>query len=90
MQLRHFLLHGEIANHPIIFRLHLMLFDDRIGLRGILHLCGRIQQLLDLCAFACIVGINGFRSIVFQLVQHPEPQGTKTWNWRERLSPHVP
>ena len=57
MQLRHFLLHGEIANHPIIFRLHLMLFDDRIGQRGILHLCGQIQQLLDLCAFACIVGI---------------------------------
>lgn len=68
MQLRHFLLHGEIANHPIIFRLHLMLFDDRIGQRGILHLC----------AFACIVGISGFRSIVFQLVQHPEPQGTET------------
>ena len=78
IQLRHFLLHGEIANHPIIFRLHLMLFDDRIGQRGILHLCGQIQQLLDLCAFACIVGINGFRSIVFQLVQHPEPQGTET------------
>ena len=57
MQLRHFLLHGEIANHPIIFRLHLMLFDDRIGQRGILHLCGQIQQLLDLRAFACIVGI---------------------------------
>ena len=57
MQLRHFLLHGEIANYPIIFRLHLMLFDDRIGQRGILHLCGQIQQLLDLCAFACIVGI---------------------------------
>ena len=57
MQLRHFLLHGEIANHPIIFRLHLMLFDDRIRQRGIPHLCGQIQQLLDLCAFACIVGI---------------------------------
>ena len=57
MQLRHFLLHGEIANHPIKFRLHLMLFDDRIGQRGILLLCGQIQQLLDLCAFACIVGI---------------------------------
>ena len=55
-----------------------MLFDDRIGQRGILHLCGQIQQLLDLCAFACIVGISGFRSIVFQLVQHPEPQGTET------------
>ena len=60
MQLRHFLLHGKIADHPIIFRLYLMLFDDRIGQRGILHLCGQIQQLLDLCAFACIVGINGF------------------------------
>ena len=74
MQLRHFLLHGEIANHPIIFRLHLMLFDDRIGQRGILHLCGQIQQLLDLCAFACIVCINGFHALGFQLVQHPESQ----------------
>ena len=53
MQLRHFLLHGEIANHPIIFRLHLMLFDDRIGQRGILHLC----------AFACIVGILSMWSL---------------------------
>ena len=63
MQLRHFLLHGEIANHPIIFRPHLMLFDDRIGQRGILHLCGQIQQLLDLCAFACIVGILSMWSL---------------------------
>ena len=78
MQLRHFLLHGEIANHPIIFRLHLMLFDDCVGQRGILHLCGQIQQLLDLCAFTCIVGINSFRPLGFQLVQHPEPQGTET------------
>ena len=77
MQLRHFPLHGEIANYPIIFRLHLMLFDDRIGQRGILHLCGQIQQLPDLCAFACIVGINGFRSLGFQFVQHPEPQGAE-------------
>ena len=61
MQLRHFLLHGEIADHPIIFHLHLMLFDDCVGQRGILHLCGQIQQLLDLCAFTCIVGINSFR-----------------------------
>ena len=63
MQLRRFLLHGEIANHPIIFRLYLMLFDDRIGQRGILHLCGQIQQLLDLCAFACIVGILSMWSL---------------------------
>lgn len=77
MQLRHFLLHGEIADHPIIFRLYLMLFDDRIGQRGILHLCGQIQQLLDLCAFTCTVGINAFRSLGFQLIQHPEPQGTE-------------
>ena len=49
-----------------------------LGQRGILHLCGQIQQLLDLCAFACIVGINGFRSLGFQLIQHPEPQGTET------------
>lgn len=77
MQLRCFLLHGEIADHPIIFRLHLMLFDDRIGQRGILHLCGQIQQLLDRCAFTCIVGINAFHSLGFQLIQHPEPQGTE-------------
>ena len=44
MQLRHFLLHGEIADHPVIFRLYLMLFDDRVGQRGILHLCGQIIQ----------------------------------------------
>ena len=55
MQLRHFLLHGEIADHPIIFRLHLVLFDDRVGQCSILHLCGQVQQLLDLCAFICIV-----------------------------------
>ena len=54
-----------------------LLFDDRVGQRGILHLCGQIQQLPDLCAFACIVGINGFRSLGFQLVQHPEPQGAE-------------
>ena len=47
MQLRHFLLHGEIANHPIIFRLYLMLFDDRVGQRGILHLCGQIIQCVS-------------------------------------------
>ena len=67
MQLRHFLLHGEIANHPIIFRLHLMLFDDRIGQRGILHLC----------AFACIVGINGFCPLVsssFSTLSHRAPR----------------
>lgn len=63
MQLRYFLLHGEIANHPIIFRLYLMLFYDRFGQRGILHLCGQIQQLLDLCAFACIVGILSMWSL---------------------------
>ena len=77
MQLRHFLLHGEIANHPIKFRLHLMLFDDRIGQRGILHLCGQIQQLLDLCAFACIVGINGFcplASSSFSTLSHRAPR----------------
>ena len=56
---------------------YLMLFGDCIGQRGILHLRGQIQQLLDLCAFACIVGINGFRSLGFQLVQHPEPQGAE-------------
>ena len=54
-----------------------LLFDDRVGQHGILHLCGQIQQLPDLCAFACIVGINGFRSLGFQLVQHPEPQGAE-------------
>ena len=74
VQLRHFLLHGETAGHPIIFRLYLMLFDDRIGQRGILHLRCQIQQPLELCAFACIAGINGFRALGFQLVQHPEPQ----------------
>lgn len=78
MQLRCFLLHGEIADHPIIFRLYLMPFDDRIGQRGILHLCGQIRQFLDCCAFTCIVGINSFRSLGFQLIQHSEPQGTET------------
>ena len=77
MQLRHFLLHGEIADHPIIFRLHLMLFDDRVGQRGILHLCGQIQQLPDLCAFACIVCINGFcplTSSSFSTLSHRAPR----------------
>ena len=77
MQLRHFLLHGKIADHPIIFRLYLMLFDDRIGQRGILHLCGQIQQLPDLCAFACIVGINGFCPLVsssFSTLSHRAPR----------------
>ena len=54
-----------------------LLFDARVGQRGILHHCGQIQQLPDLCAFACIVGINGFHSLGFQLVQHPEPQGAE-------------
>lgn len=54
-----------------------LLFDDRVGQRGILHHCGQIQQLPDLCAFACIVGINGFHSLGFRLVQHPEPQGAE-------------
>ena len=56
-------------------------YDDelhRVIIHGILHLCGQIQQLLDLCAFTCIVGINSFRPLGFQLVQHPEPQGTET------------
>ena len=77
MQLRHFPLHGEIANYPIIFRLHLMLFDDRIGQRGILHLCGQIQQLPDLCAFTCIVGINGFCPLAsgsFSALSHRAPR----------------
>lgn len=77
MQLRQFLLHGEIADHPIIFRLHLMLFDDRVGQRGILHHCGQIQQLPDLCAFACIVGINGFcplASSAFSTLSHRAPR----------------
>ena len=47
MQLRYFLLHGEIADHPIIFHLHLMLFDDCVGQRGILHLCGQIIQCVS-------------------------------------------
>lgn len=42
MQLRHLTLHGKIADHPVIFRLYLVLFDDCIGQCGILHLCGQI------------------------------------------------
>ena len=53
------------------------LFDDRVGQRGILHLCGQIQQLPDLCAFACIVGINGFcplASSSFSTLSHRAPR----------------
>ena len=31
MQLRHLTLHSKIADHPVIFRLYLVLFDDCIG-----------------------------------------------------------
>lgn len=54
-----------------------VLFDARGGQRGILHLCGQIQQLPDLCAFACIVGINGFCPLVsssFSTLSHRAPR----------------
>lgn len=54
-----------------------LLFDDRVGQHGILHLCGQIQQLPDLCAFACIVGINGFcplASSSFSTLSHRAPR----------------
>ena len=48
-----------------------------LGQRGILHHCGQIQQLPDLCAFACIVGINGFCPLVsssFSTLSHRAPR----------------
>ena len=53
------------------------LFNDRVRQRGILHHCGQIQQLPDLCAFACIVGINGFcplASSSFSTLSHRAPR----------------
>lgn len=55
MQLRHLTLHGKIADHPVIFRLYLVLFDDCIGQCGILHLCGQIQKLPDLSISALVL-----------------------------------
>lgn len=73
MQLWHLTLHGKIADHPVIFRLYLVLFDDCIGQRGILHLCGQIQKLPDLSISALVLLSRSYARFRFQRLARPYP-----------------
>lgn len=73
MQLRHLTLHGKIADHPVIFRLYLVLFDDCIGQCGILHLCGQIQKLPDLSISALVLLSRSYARFRFQRLARPYP-----------------
>ena len=73
MQLRHLTLHSKIADHPVIFRLYLVLFDDCIEQCGILHLCGQIQKLPDLSISALVLLSRSYARFRFQRPAPPYP-----------------
>ena len=73
MQLRHLTLHGKIADHPVIFRLYLVLIDDCIGHCGFLHLCGLIQKLPDLSISALVLLSRSYARFRFQRLARPYP-----------------
>lgn len=73
VQFRHFTLYGEIANHPVIFILYFVFFNDCVRQHSILYLRSQIQQFLYVRKFSYIVCISSCRAPAFQLLKDSDP-----------------